>query len=74
VAISAMAKAVGIVTKWPMKIMARVPKNPTLPTAYPNLKNNMAPTIVEMEVIKTGTVPKLALALISLLIAGTKLN
>jgi len=26
VAISAMAKAVGIVTKWPMKIMARVPK------------------------------------------------
>ena len=38
-------------------IIAIAPKKPTLPTAYPNLKNNMAPKIVLIEAIKTGVVP-----------------
>jgi hypothetical protein len=39
------------------------PINPWWPTAYPNLRNNIAPRIVEMVVIKTGRVPKLAVVL-----------
>ena len=33
VAISARAIAVGIVTRWPIRMIATVPRNPTLPTA-----------------------------------------
>jgi len=39
------------------------PINPWWPTAYPNLRNNTAPRMVEIVVIKTGRVPKLAVVL-----------
>ena len=35
-----------------------------LPTAYPNLKNNIAPKIVEIAVMKTGVVPKFTFLLL----------
>jgi len=53
-------------------MMPSVPRNPTFPTAYPNLRNIMAPRIVEIAVRKTGEVPRLALLLTSLSINENK--
>jgi hypothetical protein len=39
------------------------PIKPRCPTAYPNLKKRMAPRMVEMAVMKTGRVPKVAVVL-----------
>ena len=58
VAISATARAVGMVTRCPSAMMPIVPMNPTCPTAYPNLRKRMAPRMVEMVVMNTGRVPK----------------
>lgn len=59
VAISEIAKAVGIVTIWPSRIISTAPQNPTVPTAKPNLKNKIAPNMVDIAVKKTGAVPNL---------------
>lgn len=59
VAISDIARAVGIVTIWPSRIIKTAPQNPTVPTAKPNLKNKIAPSIVDIAVKKTGAVPNL---------------
>ena len=59
VAISEIAKAVGMVTICPNNIIRMAPQKPTVPTAKPNLKNRMAPSIVDMAVKKTGAVPNL---------------
>lgn len=59
VAISEMARAVGMVTMCPNKMINTAPQNPIVPTAKPNLKNKMAPSMVEMAVKKTGAVPNL---------------
>lgn len=45
--------------------------NPRLPTAYPNLKNKIAPKMVEIAVIKTGAVPKLPCLLVNEFISMT---
>ena len=56
-AISATARAVGTVTKWPTKTIINVETKPTWATAYPNRKNKIAPRMVEMAVKNTGQVP-----------------
>ena len=56
-AISEMARAVGIVTICPRRIIPITPQNPTLPTAKPNLKNKIAPRMVLIAVKNTGAVP-----------------
>ena len=57
VASSEMAKAVGIVSECPTIMIRKAPQNPRVPTAKPNLRKRIAPTIVEIAVRKTGTVP-----------------
>jgi hypothetical protein len=52
-----MANAVGIVSECPRIINRNVPQNPRVPTAKPNLRNRIAPRIVEMAVKNTGIVP-----------------
>jgi hypothetical protein len=58
-AISEMANAVGIVTRCPRIIIAITPQKPKVPTAKPNLRNKIAPNIVEIAVKNTGAVPNL---------------
>ena len=62
VASSEIASAVGIVTKCPISIISRTPKNPNVPTANPNLRKRIAPSMVEIAVKNTGAVPKPFLA------------
>ena len=57
VAISDIANAVGMVTKWPKSTIKITPQKPKVPTAKPKRKNNMAPRIVDIAVKKTGAVP-----------------
>jgi hypothetical protein len=57
VASSDIARAVGIVSECPRRIINNTPQNPNVPTAYPNLRNRIAPKIVEIAVKKTGAVP-----------------
>ena len=57
VAISEMARAVGMVTRCPRRIIRITPQKPSVPTANPNLRKRMAPRIVDMAVKKTGAVP-----------------
>ncbi len=57
VAISAIARAVGIVIAWPINIMTNVPRTPAFAVAYLNFKNNIAPSIVLMAARNTGGVP-----------------
>ena len=57
VEISAMAMAVGMVIKCPIKIIKMVPIIPACATAYPKRRNRMAPNIVLMAARKTGAVP-----------------
>jgi hypothetical protein len=57
VAISDKASAVGIVTICPNNIIRITPQKPTVPTAKPNLKNKIAPKMVEIAVKNTGAVP-----------------
>ena len=59
VAISDKARAVGIVTKWPSKMIIITPQNPSVPTAKPKRRNKIAPRIVEIAVKNTGAVPNL---------------
>lgn len=61
VAISEIAIAGGIVTPCTRRIIPSVPKNPRLPTAHPNLRNNTAPKIVEIAVKNTAAPPSLPL-------------
>jgi hypothetical protein len=58
VAISEIAKEVGIVTKCPKNIIKSVPINPSVPTAYPKRRKRIAPSMVDIAVKKTGAVPK----------------
>jgi len=58
VAISDNANAVGTVTRCPINMIIKTPQKPKVPTAYPNLKNNIAPSMVEIAVKYTGAVPK----------------
>lgn len=64
VAISEMASAVGMVTICPIRMMRIAPQKPSVPTANPNLKNKIAPKIVEMAVKNTGAVPNLLLEML----------
>lgn len=57
VASSDRAKAVGIVSECPIIIISKAPQKPRVPTAKPNLKKRIAPSIVEIAVKKTGTDP-----------------
>ena len=57
--ISLMARAVGMVTRCPKRIINTTPQKPSVPTAYPNRRNNMAPNMVEIAVKNTGAVPNL---------------
>ncbi len=57
VASSEIARAVGIVTRCPNKIIRITPQKPSVPTAKPNRRNRMAPRMVEIAVKKTGAVP-----------------
>lgn len=59
VAISAIASPVGIVIKWPIRIMTIDPRRPVWATAYPNRKKSTAPKIVLIAARKTGAVPNL---------------
>ena len=43
VAISEIAKAVGMVTICPSRMIRIAPQKPNVPTANPNLRNNIAP-------------------------------
>ncbi len=65
VAISEMARAVGMVTICPSNMMSTAPQKPSVPTANPNLRNKIAPNMVEMAVKKTGAVPNLFFEMIS---------
>lgn len=65
VAISEIARAVGMVTIWPSKMMRMAPQNPNVPTAKPNLRNKIAPKIVDIAVKKTGAVPNLLLEMLA---------
>ena len=57
VASSERAKAVGIVSQRPRSTISITPQKPSVPTAYPNLRNRIAPRMVEIAVKKTGAVP-----------------
>ena len=57
VAISAIAKAVGIVIACPIKTISIAPTIPVWATAYPKRRNNIAPRIVLIAAKKTGAVP-----------------
>jgi hypothetical protein len=50
--------AVGMVTRCPSRTMAITPIKPSDPTAKPNLRNSIAPNIVDIAVKNTGPVPK----------------
>ena len=55
---TAMARAVGMVMIWPIRIMRSAPRTPVWATAYPNRKNRIAPRIVLIPAKKTGAVLK----------------
>jgi hypothetical protein len=59
-----MARAVGMVTIWPSRMMRIAPQKPSVPTANPNLRNKIAPKIVDMAVKNTGAVPNLLLEML----------
>ena len=57
VASSLSASAVGMVTVWPINMTSITPQNPMCPTAIPKRRKRMAPSMVEIAVRKTGSVP-----------------
>jgi len=57
VASSLSASAVGMVTVWPINMTRITPQKPICPTAIPKRRKRMAPSMVDMAVKKTGSVP-----------------